>query len=352
MIVNKIWRLGDKSTLIDVFVVNDTTVKFRVRNEAMRRRVLNRGMWNIMNVPMLISKWTPFAEEAQPAMKSIPLWVTLKNVPPSMFTDKGLDFLASGVGKPKRLHPKTEACESFETAQILVEADLTKELPHEYDLRGEEEGELDVKITYSYPWLPPRCSSCKKWGHGTDACLATDRETQKPQDSPTINPKKIQDSDLVSIGDIVGESHKKEEQREGVEDDSHKSEGWITPQKSNRSPAKKTEGLQYGEVSILSNSYSVLNGKGEKGEDNIEAGKNETEEENVTKVAETQENVELQSENAEKVIQDHTTSKDELPLRHSLPRGSKDAHKFVSNTSTKPARVNHRAPSKKTSKNH
>jgi len=28
MIVNKIWRLGDTTSLIDVFAVNDSTVKF------------------------------------------------------------------------------------------------------------------------------------------------------------------------------------------------------------------------------------------------------------------------------------------------------------------------------------
>ena len=169
MIVNKIWRLGDKSSLIDVLEVNETTVKFRIRHEATRIRVLNRGMWNIVGIPMLISKWTPFAEEAQPAMKSIPLWVTLKNVPPTMFTDKGLEFLASAVGRPLRLHPKTEACEKFDEAQIMVEADLTKELPREYQLSGEEEGELDVVISYAYPWLPPRCSSCQKWGHQNES---------------------------------------------------------------------------------------------------------------------------------------------------------------------------------------
>lgn len=63
MIVNKIWRLGDTSTLIDVYEVNDTTVKFRVRNESMRRRILNRGMWNLMNIPMIVSKWSPFPHQ-------------------------------------------------------------------------------------------------------------------------------------------------------------------------------------------------------------------------------------------------------------------------------------------------
>lgn len=45
------------------------------------------------------------------------------------------------MGKPIRIHPKTEACTSFDEAQILEEADLTKELPREYICTGEEEGE-------------------------------------------------------------------------------------------------------------------------------------------------------------------------------------------------------------------
>lgn len=56
MIVNKIWNLGDKSTMIDVYEVNATTIKFRIRNESMRQRILSRGMWNIMDIPMVVSK--------------------------------------------------------------------------------------------------------------------------------------------------------------------------------------------------------------------------------------------------------------------------------------------------------
>lgn len=74
------------------------------------------------------------------------------------------------MGKPIRLHPKTEACVSFEEAQLLVEADLTKDLPSEYHLLGEEEGELDVVVQYLYPWLPPRCSCCQKWAQTSCVC--------------------------------------------------------------------------------------------------------------------------------------------------------------------------------------
>lgn len=38
---------------------------------------------------------------------------------------------------------------------------------------------------------------------------------------------------------------------------------WITPRRISRSPGKTKEVLKYGEVSILSNSYSVLSRQGD-----------------------------------------------------------------------------------------
>lgn len=43
-IVNKIWALGDKSQMIDVHVLNSTTMKFRIANPITRNRIMRRGM--------------------------------------------------------------------------------------------------------------------------------------------------------------------------------------------------------------------------------------------------------------------------------------------------------------------
>lgn len=45
VVVNKIWPLGDKSIKMDVYAVNDKMVNFRIRDSAVRTRVLRRGMW-------------------------------------------------------------------------------------------------------------------------------------------------------------------------------------------------------------------------------------------------------------------------------------------------------------------
>ncbi|KFK23708.1 hypothetical protein AALP_AAs53541U000100 [Arabis alpina] len=169
VIVNKIWSLGDKAIKIDAFEVNATTVKFRIKNQAVRNRVLNRGMWEIANIPMWVSKWSPLQEDQQPNLKKVQLWVTIHNVPHKLFSEKGLGFLASAVGEAKKLHQDTLLCKSFEEAKVLVEVDLTNELSTSHRFTSSKG--VDAVVKYTYPRLPPRCSTCKKWGHVTEVCL-------------------------------------------------------------------------------------------------------------------------------------------------------------------------------------
>lgn len=114
VIVNKIWTLRDKNLKVDVFVVDQTTMKFRIRDKSARNRVLRRRMWNIANIPLIVSKWSLEPEEAQPEITTMLMWIVLKNVPHKIFHWKGLEFLASAVGTPKKLHPDTDLCKSFD----------------------------------------------------------------------------------------------------------------------------------------------------------------------------------------------------------------------------------------------
>lgn len=188
VIVNKIWSLGDKSVRIDVFEVNQSTVKFRIRELEIRERVLRRGMWNIADIPMVVSKWSPITEESQPDIKTIPMWVIIKHVPHKMFSWKGLGFLASAVGDPKRLHPDTVLCKNFEEAKVFVEADLSKDLPKSF--RFQSDKGVDSVVEFQYPWLPPKCSVCSKWGHFKEVCIIN---KGKQVCEIVIQPPKIQE---------------------------------------------------------------------------------------------------------------------------------------------------------------
>ncbi|KAF8092662.1 hypothetical protein N665_0406s0007 [Sinapis alba] len=139
IIVNKICPLGDPSIKIVVFPVNEVTVKFR---------------------------WSPVVEEEEEEeVKVIPMWITMKNVPHKMFSWKGLGFIASAVGKPKKLHPDTILCTSFEEAKVFVEADMTKELPKSHRFKS---------------------NIFSKWGHTHKACKSKIKVLTRQDDLETV----------------------------------------------------------------------------------------------------------------------------------------------------------------------
>ncbi|KAL1215260.1 hypothetical protein V5N11_017024 [Cardamine amara subsp. amara] len=181
VIVNKIWRYGNKDVKIDAYVVNATTIKFRIRDPVIRDKVLRRRMWNIAYKPMFLSKDGPISEETQPAIISMPMWIEIKNVPPSYFSWKGLSFLSSVVGVPKKIHPDTLLCKKYDEARIFVEVDLTNQLPQSFRFKSSQG--VTSEVLYSYPWLPPKCSICEKWGHTSEECIAN---PNKKSEAPRI----------------------------------------------------------------------------------------------------------------------------------------------------------------------
>lgn len=56
MVLNKIWRYGDVSAKVEVYEVNDTMMRFKVSDSKAREKILRRGMWNIVGVPMIMKK--------------------------------------------------------------------------------------------------------------------------------------------------------------------------------------------------------------------------------------------------------------------------------------------------------
>ncbi|CAE6191998.1 unnamed protein product [Arabidopsis arenosa] len=251
VIVNKIWKLGTDQK-IDVYEVNPTTLRFRVRNPLVRARILRRGMWNIAEVPMVVSKWSPTTEKEQPEEKSIPLWVYLKNVPMNMFSWEGLSFITSAVGHPLHLHPETAACSSFDVAKIFVNVDLSKPLPKR--IRFGKEG-FEFWVDFLYPWLPPRCSICEKWGHLDSRCVVVEKEeTVLISDTMIVSPKE-----------------------KTVED----AEEWsqVSPSKASRSPFGKANLQDRSQPITTTSQFAVLSVDEEEGEivekdDNVE-GKTE-----------------------------------------------------------------------------
>lgn len=341
VIVNKIWPLGDKSVRIDVFEVNDTTVKFRIKESQIRDRVLRRGMWNIADVPMVVSKWSPIIEEAQPDIKTIPMWIVIKNVPQKMFTWKGLGFISSAVGDPKRLHPDTILCKSFEEAKVFVEADLSKELPKSF--RFQSDKGVDAEVDFKYPWLPPKCVSCEKWGHLKDVCLMNKEKlvlNTTTQDvevvgtevvittAPVKQTLKTQEVEIETTeAEAVTSNPTQEERSETIPSEqsslpNHSNqiepeEEWcsVSPSKIGRHSQRARHVEE--EIIVSPSPFAVLE---EAGGDNVQ------EQMNVDEIVEKGSHLEIEEGEIQQKLKGLSGEKSRL----TLPRASKASHKFIS----------------------
>lgn len=331
VIVNKIWKQVSTSPNIDVYEVDSTTMRFRVRDPLIRARILRRGMWNIAEVPMVVSKWSPLAEKEGLEEKSIPLWVFLKQVPMNMFSWEGLSFITSAVGDPVRLHPETAACANFDVAKVFVNADLSKELPKK--IRYSKNGS-DFEVEFLYPWLPPRCSTCEKWGHLEARCVVN---MKNPGTQPQGKSGKVSSTKTVTKASAVVLETKQIEEKEItpakealfsdtlmnaniVETIVEESERWttISPAKASRSPTRNASQEEKESLLVTASKFDVLSSMEEEG-DIIE---NE-----VSKDEENAPEVDTNAKEQDLVMNTNETekvSKGRILLKRTLTKQSKD----------------------------
>lgn len=355
MIINKIWLFGEKSQKMEVYVIDEKTMRIRIVNEKIREKVVRRGMWNIAGVPMVVSKWSPEVGDGDANL--IPLWVHLTNVPMSMYSWEGLSFMTSAVGVPDHLHPDTIACTNFDIAKVFVKADLSKEPPKQIDftIKGEV-----VTVHYAYPWLPPRCVKCNRWGHYETFCKGKstqDAEESKmmegsKSDEGTKNDEEKQDELVVMNKQI--EVMKKNEDQEGVsernelEEEDKRNEGsnersmgsgdkkigeWKTISGEKMGRSKIVQCLQYGQVTIATPSrFNALRNTDEKGEELDKEEQEELDEEDKEEF-DNETRGETQSEKEEDIYQslaeESVEETKKSRARQILPRLSKTNHRVV-----------------------
>ena len=282
MVLNKIWKYGEVSAKVEVFEVNATTMRFRVSNPKAREKILKRGMWNIVGVPMVVSKWTPRAEEDKQEEEATPMWVHLRGVPLHMYSWEGISFITSAVGFPVKLHPETIACTNFEVAKVFVKVDVSKALPKEinFSKHGKE-----FVVDFQFPWLPARCKVCDKWGHAEESCVLkvkstggktmvrnTEIEVVQEVISPQLEEQGPRDKSVEEtpvVRNLEEETAHKEEEEVNEEVDgitpkeannsndevNEEQSNWalVSPAKVGRSPENHREGIH-----ISASKFSVL----------------------------------------------------------------------------------------------
>lgn len=120
--------------------------------------VLDGGPWFIAQRPLLLKKWVPGISLEKISSSKTPLWINIKGIPMELFTNEGINHIASGMGFPLFMDKDTELRNRLSFAHICVEGDQNAIVPSSIHMDIEYFGSVEVIV--EYPWKPTLCSMC------------------------------------------------------------------------------------------------------------------------------------------------------------------------------------------------
>ncbi|GKC61009.1 zinc knuckle CX2CX4HX4C containing protein [Tanacetum coccineum] len=140
--------------------------------------VLEGGRWLIRKSPIILKKWSMDARLLKEELTRILIWVKLLDVPIQVFEEDGISPIAAFIGKHGMLNSYTSSMcndswgrSSFAWYLIEVnsEADLMDVVTIGIPSLSEDDFTKEI-IRVEYEWRPPRCDTCKIFGHVHDYC--------------------------------------------------------------------------------------------------------------------------------------------------------------------------------------
>ncbi|RID72033.1 hypothetical protein BRARA_C03941 [Brassica rapa] len=132
--------------------------------------VLQRSLWHVDDCIMFVAPWTSSDSLTLPEITSIPLWVSLKNIPSTLYSILGIEWIASGLGEPMLSYKPWLDPTMLGEAKIMVEVELDKPFPKKV-AAWDKQGNFSL-IDVEYAWLPASCERCGQLGHKSKRCLS------------------------------------------------------------------------------------------------------------------------------------------------------------------------------------
>ncbi|KAF8100492.1 hypothetical protein N665_0223s0018 [Sinapis alba] len=182
-VVNRIWG---RSCKISCKKIGESSFMFHIPHEPTRHWVIQRGVWHIDDCLLFVLPWTLEGSFKIPEISTLPVWVTLKNIPDCCYSRLGLSHVASGLGEPILTHKPRLDPTSMGEAKVLVEMELDKDFPKLIAL-DDKQGSIFL-VNVEYTWIPSMCERCGNLGHKAKRCLLS----SKPTNDPTL-PQQTKD---------------------------------------------------------------------------------------------------------------------------------------------------------------
>nr|GEZ17749.1 hypothetical protein [Tanacetum cinerariifolium] len=166
--------------------------------------MLENGPWFIRNNPLILKKWHPYEYLLKKDVRTVPVWVKLHGVPITAFSEDDLNAIATKLGTPLMLDSYTyNMCmQSWGWsiyARVMIELRADLELKDNIVVampKIKREGHYICNVRVEYGWRPPRCASCKVFGHIHEECL---KNTSAGEKETLMKPSQTSRGILVGL---------------------------------------------------------------------------------------------------------------------------------------------------------
>ncbi|XP_058776932.1 uncharacterized protein LOC131651274 [Vicia villosa] len=158
--MRKMWSFV---ALPEMFYNEEGYFIMRFKTETERDEVMMKGPYTIQNMPMVILEWRPDFSMERDMLHTVPIWVTLPQLPLHLWGEKSLGKIGSVIGNPLYTDECTAGKLRVTYARILIEVDVTQKLCEEIVIK--DYGGNKRKQAVEYEWRPKYCEKCQKVRH-------------------------------------------------------------------------------------------------------------------------------------------------------------------------------------------
>ncbi|XP_070002865.1 uncharacterized protein LOC142165884 [Nicotiana tabacum] len=131
-----------------------------------KNEVLYSGPHTMGAKPLILKSWSADFNLYNEVLKTIPLWASFPNLPLNCWGRLTLSRIASSLGCPIYVDECTANTAIISYARVLIEMDISKELPKCIIVQDPSGKEFEQVVEYD--WVPQYCKKCLMVGHDCD----------------------------------------------------------------------------------------------------------------------------------------------------------------------------------------
>nr|XP_009766595.1 PREDICTED: uncharacterized protein LOC104217941 [Nicotiana sylvestris] len=133
----KIVRLNRAEVAEQTQKCKETVIGFNYEDD--KNNLIQQGPYTFHNRPLILKQWEPNFQMNKELTRKIPIWMIFQGLPIQYWTQENLGRIASYLGKPICSDRLTAEGVRISYARILVEMDVSQELPDDMLIEKKEE---------------------------------------------------------------------------------------------------------------------------------------------------------------------------------------------------------------------